>query len=254
MLPAVNSKIKVQGIVYDWAEFKGISYLFDSPPESYRPDGLLCHGNSGSDFVPEFYRKILESFGAIEASELQLLYSLILLPPSSFHVTATDGLYCEIIDKVDEAHRQRFQDFIEGLPESLASAAEKIPEFLGSVLDRDWDLNLCFDDLAIWGDSVLVVKLKPCSKEDEVRLAEFKTARLDFFKNNSHLPLGIGDYTPHCSLGYFAAPTYAAAARSQIPYWSKIIREHMKDTALSLNTCSLHCFKDMSRFYKQLPV
>jgi len=251
------SEPKIAGFTPRWATFPGFSLLFDNPPSAYRTDSgldlLAC--DVTVDPAIEFYRRVYEALAKLGSDRLLQTYLFCALPPESYHVTAFDVANQGDLPRVKG-------EFLESMRELLLSPVDAnrfshpiLGDAIASSLATEpWNISFRFEAVHIWG-RVMVVKLAPRGRNDEVRFAEFVEAR-KMLHHAYRAKYGIGagpNFAPHLSLGYFANAENAELATARLPAWNAAIEKAVGDTPLALTTASMHGFRSMAEFFRVPP-
>lgn len=246
---------KVAGFTPRWAPFRGFSLLWDNPGSGLTRSGTLLHLTADVDADPAlgFYRSLRDSLDELDRNVLTNAFLFCPLPPPSYHVTLWDGLNDANGTQVHAAHRQPAEAFLAGLPDSLAGPYEWLRLAAESPLAarRDWELELRFDRLSKWGDSVLVAQLAPMEESLETfdRIVQARRA----LSEQSRERFGFSPperYTPHVSLGYFANQEAAGLAMPHVEVWNGRFAERLAGRTLTLRHAAVYGFTDMGSFFK----
>lgn len=250
---------KIAGFAPRWAPFGGFSVLFDNPGQGLTAVGRQLFLTSDVDADPAlgFYRGLRDNLARLGGDQLTNRYLFCHLPSPSYHVTLWDGGNHGNVGAVLSEHRQKLDDLLAGLPESLSLAHELISPVIDSAVvgPLGEGLRFRYDRLELWGDVVLVARLAAADPESATRLdmliAERRRLTADF-----RATYGIGpgdDYRPHVSLGYFADRELARRARSCLVDWEDSFSEPMAGQELFFAGASLYGFTDMATFFKPAP-
>jgi len=234
MIPITHPK--VAGFEPRWARFAGFSVLFNSHGDSAFLDGLAW---------------TIEHLGRNDLIRRHLFCPL---PPPSFHVTVWDGVNAENVDHLPASQRESWGRFLAGMPHPQTPAPAALGLVTHSILMQrpPQPIDFVFDDWTIWGESVLVTRLKAA---DEVSAARLATLRADRTELDTRFreALGIGadhTYEPHVSLGYFADPAGARSAMRELVGWNALAKERLGHTRLTFSTLGIYGFADMSAFVR----
>jgi hypothetical protein len=245
----------------DW---RGFSLLIDPPIGS-----LVDHANTGiqritcqpwSDHELGLFRAFGDALAEVGLDSGVNHYTFFPLPTSSYHCTVWDGINEENLSLLSNEEggntlskaRERYADFLLGLPGSVKSAPpDLIPrDTFKGVIDSD-PIRFRFAGLSIWGDSVLVARLIPAGETSARILDRICERRKQL--DEQFAPLGrpkSPDYNPHCSLGYFLTPQGARAAAANLPQWERIFRRRTAGHQLAAVSVSAYAFTSMETFLK----
>jgi hypothetical protein len=241
-----------------WAGFRGFSFLFDNPGNSFRSKGdveeIACVPEAEGELT--FYGKLQEAIPKTGGSRLINEYLFCPLPVASYHVTVCDGINADNLDMVPEEHRADLAAFLRGLPSSL----RQMPISLRSITESE--LAVCsvgritfgFKKLTIWGNKVMVARLKPADTESAECLSELEKTRAVLCERMEKV-FGIKmshGYSPHVSLGYFANLERAELASGQLAQWTEKFNDTMSTVTISFESLSLYGFTDMATFFRTL--
>ncbi len=260
MIPIANRKI--EGLEPRWASFRGFSLLFDNPGSSFLPmnesaQEKLSKINCCVDKNPELrlYKGFTEALSEIGKDLLSNTYLFCPLPSYSYHVTVWDGLNDDNVQNAGDNHRPKLENLLESLPHALLTDKTFTREIYDSPLitRKDWSVTFEFDELDIWGNQVLVARLKPADADSEKKLNRIVEDRAHLslsFEQQFNVKMRTG-YSPHVSLGYFANREYAELATSQIENWTRLVSKKVDNLAITFSSISLYCFTDMVTFFRK---
>jgi hypothetical protein len=240
-----------------WAEFRGFSFLFDNPGNSFRSnegvEEIACV--SEAEGGPTLYKRLQVAISQIGGSRLTNEFLFCPLPPSSYHVTVCDGINADNIGMVPEGHRADVAAFLRGLPSSL----RHMPVSLRSIISESemairsiGGITFGFHKLTIWGNKVMVARLRPVDAESTECLGKLKNARVALCKRLREV-FGIAtseSYSPHVSLGYFANSESAKPASDLLAPWTQEFGGTVGTTVISFDSVSLYGFTDMATFFR----
>jgi hypothetical protein len=248
---------KVASLEPHWAPFHGFSLLFNNPGPCLHPaeGALLLRCKVEADPTLAFFRALTQGLMAAGAGAWRETYGFCPLPPTSYHVTVWDGCNAANLSSVLAPERESFARYLQALPGSLTENTRFTDRIAASPLvqERDWSLRFCLDALALWGRSVLVVRLRPADPESEARLARLAQERSSLTATFRQA-YAIGpplEYSPHVSIGYFANADLAEKALPHVSNWDSTLRQLVGDLTLEFQTIGLYGFTDMSRFYRR---
>ena len=237
--------------------YRGFSLLFDNPGEDnlspmagqFRWIDCQVHADPGL----ALYAKLITSVEKIVLPALGPGISFSALPAYSYHVTVWDGLNEGNRKRVSQRHRPGLADFLLDLPVSLQPGKfTALPE--SSPLVGPWSVAFQFDRLSVWGDSVLVARLKPADDGSlEACSAIAKHRRQLYEKIESEFGLGgwRSGYDPHVSLGYFGNEPSARAAASQEDRWTEEFKREIGSELIRFDSISLYGFLNMEIYFKR---
>lgn len=231
MISITNPKLR--GLEPRWAPFRGFSIVFDPPEDD------------------AFFRALRTGLAALENDALVADFFLRLLPSTSFHVTAWDGVNDGKLAEVVPAYRAAWERFLG------ASAAKPFPEDLFRDVQAsdllacpDWNLRLRCARIEDWSHVSLVARLEPADAETAGRLDQLRAAR-DALSAAFGRRFGVRphpDYAPHVTLGYFANADLAAASAPAVARWDAALRAGLAGHVLELRRLHLSVFSDMTSF------
>ena len=252
MITITNQKIA--GFIPSWADFRGYSLLFDNPGQCLTASGslLALDCSVDNDTQLSFYRELSTSLTSIGREMLIRSYLFCPLPAASYHVTVWDGGNIANLADITPDHQSELKSYLDRLPLSLSNKNHLTDVVLASPLTNyEGEIVFQFDRLVKWGNSVMVVKLKPSTQTEaqfQFLLELRRNLSAEFAKVSGLRP--SAQYTPHVSLGYFANQEAAQQATPCIEQWSEVIRESLGDLQLSFRTISLYGFTDIAHFFK----
>jgi len=237
--------------------YRGFSLLFDNPGEHslspmtgqfWRID-CQVHADPGL----ALYAKLATSVEKIVLPALGPGISFSALPAYSYHVTVWDGLNEGNRKKLSERYRLDLADFLLDLPVSLQPGKfTALPE--SSPLVGPWSVAFQFDRLSVWGDSVLVARLKPVdgrSLEARNDIAEHRIQLYEKIESEFGLGGWRSGYAPHISLGYFWNEPGASAAAPQEDRWTEEFKHEIGSELIRFESVSLYGFLNMEIYFKR---
>lgn len=239
-----------------WASWRGFSYLWNNPGDSLacRPDAevaqIACEAWTDPELV--LYRAFGDSLAECGLDSADNAFAFCPLPSTSYHVTAWDGINEENLSQITEPEREAFSDFLLGLPDSAKCAPRSLisPDAF-EVIDHSTPVRLRFENLVIWGDTVLAARLAPSDDASARILKEVGDTRRGL--DGRFAPTGRArslDYAPHVSLGYFSHPGGGLAAAADLPQWQRIFRNRTNGKKLDLSSIGAYGFTSMAEFFK----
>ena len=248
---------KIAGFEPRWAPHRGFSLLFDNPGKSYSPMGedwskIDCSLEEGL----QLYKGLAKFLDEMGQHRLTNMYLFCPLPLSSYHVTVWDGLNEGNAQNVSASYRSKIKDFLNNLPGSLLIDENFIGEVLHSPLitTTDGSIKFKFNELAKWGNQVLVARLMPADQDSEGKFERIVDARDTLsarFREQFEVEMRKG-YSPHITLGYFANEEYGELATPQIAYWTELLKRKVGDQLITFSSISLYGFTDMVTFFKRV--
>ncbi len=250
---------KVAGFEPRWASFARFSLLFDNPgkPLVQKEDGGLpkiCVSpvkDEEGDLA--FYFGIEKALEKIGRDLVIQTYHFCPLPTSSYHVTVWDGINNDNISSVKLDVRSEWSAFLEGLPNSLSAPPALMNVIKGSNL-MQWNekISFQFEKLMLWGNQVLVARLRPADTSSKQNIEELIRHRADLSniaEQKFRVPFSQS-YAPHISLGYFANQEYAYLAHGRIEQWKENFMAELTDSVITYTSLDIYGFTDMASFYK----
>lgn len=233
-----------------WRRFTGFTLLFDPYPcdlrEFHTEASILGYVPGTNQLFDALAELCTGSWGDTLAQE----YVFCRLPPSTYHLTANDGVNSDNLGQLTPEHQRTFRSFLEELPETLGPLTTLI-EPLPTLLDGP--IRFRFRELSVWGNAVLVAELEPVDETSAVTLREFEKRRAElnqewgrrWGRRNGDVP-----FRPHISLGYFPNPTLAQRAQSQIRNWSAQFLDRLQECECSFSSVGVYSFTDMVTFLR----
>jgi len=243
---------KVAGLEPSWRRYAGLSVLFDNPGRPPRARGGVSRlADPLGDDAPLLVA-LAGLWPLLEAARLRDDYGLCPLPPHTYHVTVCDGVNEIQAPSIARKYAGEVRTVLDRLPESLA----EIPDSLGFLADtevrdaaRGHPVTFRAAEVVGWG-SALAVRLAPASHDDEASFAALTAVRDRLAAAiKRRLGIGVQPWRPHVSLAYFADRTGSAAAKAEIPQWSRMLLDVVGDSTVRFSSASLYGFTDMATFF-----
>ena len=236
MVPITNPKLA--GLEPRWAEFRGVSLVFENPADD------------------AFLRALRAGVATLSRDSLVTEHYLRLLPPASYHVTVWDGVNDGKLAEVVPEFRAAWAQFLRSIP-TRSFPPDLFRDVLDSALLRtpDWDLRLRCAQVANWSDVSLVVPLEPADEASRDRLRRLQAARQELSESFGR-KFGVRphpDYVPHVTLGYFANAGLAAASAPAVARWNEALLEQTRGHVLTLRRVQISAFTDMTSFGADKP-
>jgi hypothetical protein len=244
-------------LALNWVPWPGITILFNNPGESYlrQPETgleqIAC--DPWVDPALSLYRALGDALAEAGIDSPGNAFAFCPLPSPSYHVTAWDGVNHENLSQLVEPERQKFGEFLLGLPGTARrTPPELIPPDAFRGIDGADPVRFRFAGLSIWGDSVLVARLAPADEKSAAILEQIKKRREQL--DEQFAPLGRPkpqpEYHPHVSLGYFSHSRGAHAAAAELLQWESVFRRRTAGCSLTFQTISAYGFTSMINFFK----
>ena len=240
-----------------WAPFSGFSVLFDNPSPSLETVGtglqkIHCDLFKNTDL--QLYQGLHQFFSNQDPYVFIGNYRLFLLPCASYHVTVWDGLNDSNAKDLPEKWHGPLKELLGGLPNSWCANNVFATSIARSELvsHKAWAITFKFDKLSLWGEQVLVARLKPADSGSEQHLKQLREARgklSEDFKEEFGIKLS-SRYHPHVSLGYFGNKKCIKRAESDLDNWTKGLQEELAGATITFQSTSLYAFTDMATFIK----
>ena len=119
---------------------------------------------------------------------------------------------------------------------------------------RSWsgDISFRFGNLEVWGNQVLVARLRPADKTSERHLKDLSERRAALSKSAED-QLGVGfsqNYSPHISLGYFANEEQGQRAHACREHWTERFTARLNESIITYSSVRMYGFTDMISFFK----
>jgi len=246
-----------------YAYYPGFSLLFDNPPGRA---SLKAAGGQG-DFLRvhcdlacepcKLYQLLAAGVEALARPGGPLgRFTLVKLPPRSYHVTAWDGLSASGTRRVSRSHARDVKDLLLRLPDSL-KAGSPLTELArtSALCQAAWDLEFRFRKLYVSAKGGALIACLKCTDPSRRRYGPFKRQRArlyDAYAQQFGLKGARTRYDPHVSLAYFASLDEAAQAKRELkgPTCIKAMPGELKDATIRFTTISLYGFLNMATFLK----
>ena len=239
-----------------WAPYHGFSLLFDNPGNALEPMGNLkkvacdIHGDSELSL----YRALADAMETVGPAALMNTCLFCTLPYDSYHVTIWDGINDGNIIGVAASHRKELETYLQGFPESFATAAKVTETVNASKLAAgdDWNIGFRFEKLAIWSNRALVARLSPVDNSSAAMLDRMLDERKILNgKVGTLLDMNLNKaFKPHVSLGYFADPDLADVCRKDLGGIEEIFTKKTAGLSIVFHSVALYGFTDMATFFK----
>ncbi len=247
-----NPKITEQ---LDWADFRGFSLLFDNPGNSLTPmtgDLQKVHCHFSGDKSLQLYKALNDALETLNPFFLKGEYLFCALPPSSFHVTAWDGLNDLNKSGLALENYIKLQAFLNNLPNALTIENELIhPAFHSSMCGDTNGLTFAFGGIRLLKNQALVALLKPADVASEKTVATIASQRNGLNMHYHALGADMREaFVPHISLGYFANEHEAKRVLPLLEQWQTIFGDHLFGKRITFDSISPYGFTDMSTFFK----
>jgi 2'-5' RNA ligase len=232
-----------------FAPYPGWSILLDNPGRSIRRIDLRGRLLETDPAAPSnlLYAACWQGLKKIKSPEI------CALPVGSGHVTFSDGVNAENLEKLTSTHG--YAEFFKELPlttgEPLPPGLDWIQSQIAAL--KPWNLRLRVKDLEIFeGPAALVVLLQAADAASEATLQELRKLRRTW---DEKLLADLGkplnrSWTPHISLAYFASQEAAFAARENLEAWREILHTETAGMTLEFASMSVYAFEDMTRFWR----
>lgn len=247
---------KIAAVYPEWAPFRGFSLLFNNPGNCLAPDGDVLRLECRVDGDPSLslYQAFSRALASWGYDLLRHAYKFRPLPPYSYHVTVWDGVNVGNLSNVRPAERPMFENYLDGLPNSVGEENE-FTRLAGGfqLLPARKSVTLKFEQLVQWGNQVLVAKLKPANKPSGSVLNSVSAKRAELSRIFRE-QFGVAppdEYAPHVSLGYFENEVAATKAQSQVDKWNDVMAEATENSTITFSGIDLYGFTDMATFMKK---
>ena len=255
---------KIESLVPKWSSFFGMSLLFDNPGNSLSPffktkEQEIFRINCPSE-IP-FYRGINQCLEQLSSNLPINDYLFCRLPYYSYHCTVNDLSHKDNLQDFKPTSRAAFSNVFDNYPASLDQVLEFNPFFQESeiITKKDWAVRCQFSHRRIWGDSVIVARLKPANEKSEIKFEKLKKLRKginDSFQELHGYSQDIKDeYSIHLSIAYFGNEQYGRKFKPLLEKFNNHFLKRMKDDEgqpleIEFNSISLYGFTDMATFFK----
>lgn len=169
-------------------------------------------------------------------------------------MTVWDGVNVDNISSVCAAVRSDWTAFLQGIPDSLRTppGSMAVVSESGLVKNSFGPISFRFEKLTIWGNGVLVARLRSADEACETRLRDLSAARTKLCEAAKR-ELGVSpsrSYSPHVSLGYFANQEHGQLAHAQIKDWTERFRANLATSVITYASLDIYSFTDMASFFK----
>lgn len=246
---------KVAGFEPRWAPFTGFSVLFDNPGDSLTVDGevskITCAPAEGGPL--DLYFGLEKALVELDRDLLIRAYLFCPLPSSLYHVTVWDGINVDNISAVNPVVRSTWSAFLDALPRSLDAPPTSMQVITGSALSG-WcgSISFQFEKLTIWGNQVLVARLRPKGNVSEASLEDLSVRRREL-SESAERDFGVHflqSYSPHISLGYFANQEHGQLAHARLEHWTERFQVTLQAAVITYESLDVYGFTDMASFWK----
>lgn len=252
-----NSKLaSVDSARAVWAPHAGFTLLFDNPDVAdggLRDDGhgalLACRG--GAHPGQALYKALAAWMQTQNPARLRRELGFCAMPPSTYHVTAWDGLNVAVLPRAKPEVQRALQPWLESLPAApppTVAAASATRD----ALQQRLPIRFGFDALRSSTGVGIVADLKPANAEQAERFAAFQRARLTHA--SEHAAEWGWAYTtplePHITLGYFPNAECGHAVEAQMAAWNGELESALNGLTIEFSQIGLYSFTDMVRFYR----
>lgn len=245
---------KIETLTPRWAEFRGFSLLFDNPGrETAHADGLLdCRPDDDPELA--LYAALAAWQQRCGHRQMLLEHGVALMPPSTFHVTAWDGINAATLAAQTAPARAAACAWLDTLPGTADWPAE-LPELPAArdAIRATLPIRLRYGALRNTRGIGIVAELEPADAEQATRFEQLQQARLEHAEHADNA-WGQAYTTPleaHVTLGYFLSPMDSERAQPLIGDWDAQLREATDGLTIEFGSVSLYGFTDMVRFYRR---
>ncbi|MBR9812307.1 hypothetical protein GYB61_00445 [bacterium] len=240
-----------------WAPHAGFTLLFDNPDIAdggLRDDGhgqlLTCRYDKHADQA--LYGALAAWMQAQNPAKLRRDLGFCAMPPSTYHVTAWDGLNVAVLPKANAETQSAMQPWFDDLPVAAPPDAVTSVRSTQAALNAMLPIRFAFDALRSSTGVGIVADLKPADAEQAERFAAFQAQRLA--RAEQHEADWGWAYTtplePHITLGYFPNADCGRAVEAQMLRWDDELRSTLDGLTLEFTQIGLYSFTDMVRFYR----
>ena len=244
---------KIAGLCVRWAEFRGFSLLFDNPGDGgLAADGLLdCRPDDHPALA--LYAALSHWQDRCGRQTLLLEHGLAPMPPSTFHVTAWDGINAATLAAQTAPVRAAARAWLDALP-----ARARWPDELAvctaarEAIEAVLPIRFRFAALRNTRGIGIVAELEPADAEQRERFEALQRVRQQHARA-ARQAWGHAYTTPlepHVTLGYFLRPVDAERAQPRIGDWDTQLREATDGLSIRFASVGLYGFIDMVRFYR----
>lgn len=246
----MNSKL--EGPHLGWADFRGLTCLFDHGPSHHRliesvGARRLCCQLDDPDLA--LYARLDELLGELAKSGLNREHGFAPLDSETFHITACDLVHDANLAKLDPNIGDVVSEHFSRLPQSASERFGADELFRQCELDAE-RIHFEFERLAIFGPA-LVALVKPASETCQERLErviEWRNHVDDAWKAHCEKPRNPS-YKPHVSLGYFAKSAEVAQYTQAVERWNGEFAENLFDFRVTVDNIRPYFFTDMVSFW-----
>ena len=239
-----------------WAPHAGFTLLFDNPDATaggVQPDGLLAC-RRGAHAAQGLYGALEAWLDAQDADALRAEFGFCAMPPSTWHVTAWDGLNVAVLGQALPAVQPAMQRWFDTLPTAVRAdpSVRTQLEDTRRALEALLPISFAYDALRSSTGVGLVADLRPADAAQAERFAAFQAARRARALDHAR-PWGWAYTTPlepHITLGYYPNPDCGRAAEGQLQRWDAALRERLAGHRLTVDRIGVYGFTDMVRFYR----
>lgn len=242
-----------------WAPHAGFTLLFDNPDVAHgglRDDGhgqlLACRG--GDHPVQSLYAALAAWVQTQNPARLRRDLGFCAMPPSTYHVTAWDGLNVAVLPKAKPAVQTAVQPWFKELPAAPWPAAVQAVAATRAVLDAVLPISFAFDALRSSTGVGIVADLKPADAEQAKRFAAFQAVRQAHA--TQHAAEWGWAYTtplePHITLGYFPNAECGRAVEARMEAWNAELESVLDGLTIEFSHIGIYSFTDMVRFYRAM--
>jgi hypothetical protein len=241
-----------------WADFRGFSLLFDNPGNGFEPIGdKLERIHCNVEHTPElaFYRKIKQFIEQVYPVGMQKKWHFCQLPPSTYHVTAWDGLNDFNRHDLHPPFRTAVDLYFKQFEASFAKTHSIIEPILQlqPSFQNVLPMTFKFSSLLQLNNQTLVVTLCPANEHTHTSLVRLMAYRKQLNEQYQKMGATMHDvFVPHISLGYFAnsalAQRFAATELSQL---NLKMKQHLAAATITFSSISLYGFTNMVNFFRK---
>lgn len=242
----------------DWADFRGFSLLFDNPGNHLRPISsnlsvIDCQLQNAREL--KFYNCLHNALQSLNVFRMRDDWQFCMLPESSYHVTAWDGLNDFNRGDINGVLQSAANIFFKNFAPSFAADNPLTQPMYESLMrfEGSFPLTFKFGDLQQWGNQSLVATLLPADDSCREKLADFVQERINL--NVQYEQYGVrmkNHFAPHVSLGYFANSSLAKETWQHLPYWQECFREYLQDCTITFTSMTGYGFTNMTTFFKRI--
>lgn len=237
--------------------FHGFSLIFDNPGKHslFPVDDHFWRIDCQVHTDPwlGLYSKLRTSVKKIVLAAPRPSFSFSELPAYSYHVTVWDGLNEANKERVFKRFQADLAHFLVGLPDTLRHSSEFTALSQSSLLVNNLNITFQFEKLSVFGNSVLVARLKPADEDSQQVYNKIEKHRRELYKRFER-EFGLSDwrssYDPHISLGYFGNEESGETAASKKAHWTEKFKNAIGSEPIHFRSVSLYGFLDMKTFFK----